>query len=143
MTCNRICQCVSLVALLLGGAEAQAADKPRINLLFVMTDQHHYAACLAGNPVVKTPNLDRLASQGARLENAFCVTPYCSPTRAAIVTGQFPSSFGSGVNRHRPAPVSRRVRFHEPRETYLHHLAAQGYHCHQLGKWHLGGALPS
>jgi arylsulfatase A-like enzyme len=118
---------------------ARAAEKP-INLLFLMTDQHHYAALgCAGNAAVKTPNLDRLAAQGARWSHAFCTTPYCSPTRAAIVTGRYASSFGLGRNIAIGPRLGRdELRLREPCETYLHRLAAQGYHCHQLGKWHLG-----
>lgn len=122
------------------GAEKQAAEKRPPNLLFLMTDQHHYQALgSAGNTIVKTPHLDRLASGGTRFVNSFCVVPYCSPTRAAIVTGTYPSSRGLGRNiaigpNRRKDPL----RLREPCETYLHRLAALGYHCHQLGKWHLG-----
>jgi arylsulfatase A-like enzyme len=131
---------VLLGAVLLGACKTFGAEDRPINLLFLMTDQHHFAALgCAGNSVVKTPNLDRLAAQGARLSNAFCVTPYCSPTRAAIVTGRFPSSYGLGRNiAIGPRCTTDELRLHEPCETYLHQLAARGYHCHQLGKWHLG-----
>lgn len=114
---------------------AYGADRP-INVLFLMTDQHHAAALgCAGNPVVRTPNLDRLAVGGTRFANSFCAVPYCSPTRMALVTGRYPSSFGLGRNIDANDDP---LRLREPCETYLHRLAACGYHCHQLGKWHLG-----
>lgn len=123
-----------------GRVEAAAPQQRPLNVLFFMTDQHHAGALgCAGNPAVKTPNLDRLAAGGVRLVNSFCVVPYCSPTRAALVTGRFPSSLGLGRNIAIGPNIHRDpLRLREPCETYLHQLAALGYHCHQLGKWHLG-----
>ena len=108
----------------------------RLNVLVFMTDQHHAAwlGC-AGHPVVKTPHLDALARQGVRFTQAFVPVPYCSPTRAALVTGLYPSSLGLGRNIDKTDdPLALR----EPRQIYQHQLAALGYHCYQLGKWHLG-----
>jgi choline-sulfatase len=129
-----------LLALVLTAAAARAeaaADPSRpVNVLFLMTDQHRADALgCAGNPVVKTPNLDALAAGGTRFANAFTVVPYCSPTRAALVTGRYPSSLGLGRNIDAQGDP---LRLREPCETYLHRLAALGYRCHQLGKWHLG-----
>ncbi len=123
-----------------GAVPARAADDRPINVLFLMMDQLHADALgCAGNRFVKTPNLDRLAAGGTRVTNAFCVVPYCSPTRAALITGKFPSSIGLGRNiAIGPLRARDALRIHDPVDTYLHHLAALGYHCHQLGKWHLG-----
>jgi choline-sulfatase len=107
-----------------------------LNVLVFMTDQHHAAwlGC-AGHPVVKTPHLDQLAREGVRFTQAFVPVPYCSPTRAALVTGLYPSSLGIGRNIDKgDDPLALR----EPQQVYQHQLAAQGYHCYQLGKWHLG-----
>jgi len=124
-------------------ADPVAGGPRRFNVLFLMTDQHHAAwlGC-AGHPFVKTPNLDRLAQGGIRFSQMYSPVPYCSPTRAAIVSGCYPSSLGIGRNideHNSKDPLA----LHEPVATYMHHLAAEGYHCHQLGKWHLGdpGAL--
>ncbi len=120
-------------------AGAAETEKRPLNVLFLMTDQHHAAALgCAGNTVVKTPNLDRLAAGGTRFANSFCVVPYCSPTRLALVTGRYPSSLGLGRNIGRETDHEDPLRLKEPCETYLHRLAALGYHCHQLGKWHVG-----
>jgi arylsulfatase A-like enzyme len=124
------------LGLLLALGTLQAADPRPLNVLFLMTDQQHAAALgCAGQGVVKTPHLDRLAAAGTRVANAFCVVPYCTPTRAALLTGRYPSSLGIGRNIDTPDDP---LRFREPCATYLHPLAARGYHCHQLGKWHLG-----
>lgn len=105
-----------------------------------MTDQHHAAwlGC-AGHPVVKTPNLDRLAKGGIRFTQAFAPVPYCSPTRLCIETGLYPSSLGLGRNIDDKKGDPLRLR--EPQRVYQHALAERGYACHQLGKWHLGEPL--
>lgn len=121
--------------------------KKKTNLLVLMTDQHHahWLGC-AGHPLVKTPNLDRLAKEGIRFTQAYCPVPYCSPTRLAIETGLSPASLGLGRNlkgdpygniKHNDDPK----RLKEPQQVYQHSLAEQGYACHQLGKWHLGAPL--
>ena len=127
---------VALSLTFVNSRPVPGAEHGPINLLFLMTDQHHAAAMgCAGSSVVKTPNLDRLAAGGTRFVNSFCVVPYCSPTRMALVTGRYPSSFGLGRNIDQPDDP---LRLREPCETYLHRLVDRGYHCHQLGKWHLG-----
>lgn len=132
---------LATTAALAGAAMTRArASEPPPNLLFLMTDQHHHGVLgCAGNPLVKTPHIDRLAAQGVRFTNAFCPTPFCSPTRAAILTGRYPHSTKvtrniNGGDRATDDPL----RLREPLRTYPHLLAEQGYHCHQLGKWHLG-----
>lgn len=120
-----------------GGVWAQTKDAgPKLNLLVLMTDQHHaqWLGC-AGHPLVKTPNLDRLAQGGVRFAQAFVPVPYCSPTRLCIETGLYPSSLGLGRNIDKGEDP---LRLREPQRVYQHALAERGYACHQLGKWHLG-----
>ncbi len=119
---------------------AGAAEEAPLNVLFLMTDQHKFdvLGCM-GNPLAKTPNLDRLASQGVLFTQAHSTVPYCSPTRAAIVTGRYPSTLGifrniEGKIDGKPDPI----RLQEPAQTYLHRLQERGYACHHLGKWHVG-----
>ena len=115
-----------------------AAAKPKLNLLVLMTDQHHaqWLGC-AGHPFVKTPNLDRLAKGGQRFAQAFVPVPYCSPTRLCIETGLYPSSLGLGRNIEGKGDTDP-LRLREPQRVYQHALKEAGYTCHQLGKWHLG-----
>ena len=71
------------------------AQKKRPNLLFLMADDMGaWAMHCAGNNEIVTPNLDRLAACGTRLENLFCVSPVCSPARISVYTGQIPSQHG-------------------------------------------------
>jgi len=110
------------------------------NVLFLMTDQHKFdiLGCMA-NPLVKTPNLDRLAAQGCLFTEASAVVPYCSPTRAAFCTGRYPGTLG--IHRNIQGKVNGKpdpLRLREPTRTFMHALTDRGYSCHHLGKWHLG-----
>ena len=84
------------------------------NILFMMADQMRAdALSCAGNPAIKTPNLDRLAAEGVRFSNAFSSTPSCTPARAAILTGLSPwyhGMLGYGTIAPRYSHFSRRFR---------------------------------
>lgn len=133
-----------VVALAAAGYDpAAAADRPP-NILFVLTDDQGWTTlgCYGGK-LVPTPNLDRLAAGGVRFTAAY-VTPQCTPTRATLLTGQYPS-------RHRMwhvipwyglpwAPVEEPAYVESlPRETFTlpKGLKAAGYATGCFGKWHL------
>ena len=69
--------------------------KNKPNILLITSDQHHWMAMGYNNPEVKTPNLDRLASNGVIFNRAYCPNPTCTPTRASIITGMYPSQHGA------------------------------------------------
>lgn len=71
-----------------------------MNVLFIITDQQRadHLGC-ANNPILKTPNLYNLASEGVRFTNAFCSNPMCSPNRASLLTGLYPNAHGLKFNR--------------------------------------------
>jgi arylsulfatase A-like enzyme len=124
---------VVLAAILVLGAlcrsDASAAERP--NVLIVMPDQMRGMAlgCM-GNPDVKTPNLDRLASQGILLRRMFANTPVCCPARANILTGTY---------AHANGMVANDLRLRESKTTTAEILAGQGYRTGYIGKWHLDG----
>lgn len=77
------------------------------NILFITSDQQHWLAMGYDNPEVHTPNLDRLAARGTIFQRAYCPNPTCTPTRASILTGQYPSqhgayALGTGLDPARP-----------------------------------------
>ncbi len=77
-----------LLALLCGIAPAQAANAPRPNFIFILVDDLRWDALgYAGHPFAKTPQLDRLAREGAVFRNNFVSIPLCSPSRASFLTG--------------------------------------------------------
>src|SRR4051794_41234202 len=80
--------CTGLAALLLVSATAQPAPERRPNILVILSDDQGYGdfSC-HGNPVLKTPNLDKLHAQSVRLTD-FHVAPMCTPTRSQLMTGQ-------------------------------------------------------
>ena len=117
----------------------------RPNILFVLTDdQGAWALGCAGNPEIRTPNLDALAARGVRCENMFCASPVCSPARASILTGRIPSRHGvhdwirQGNSRARPQHGTKLIEYLQNQRAFPDLAADAGYNCGLSGKWHLG-----
>jgi len=135
-----------------GGAAATARpadrskDKP--NFVFVLVDDLGWAdvGCY-GNTFNETPNIDRLAAQGMRFTDAYAACPVCSPTRASIVSGQYPARLGITdfmPGHWRPfekltVPINRTQYLPLSIVTFAEALKGAGYACGAFGKWHLGG----
>ncbi|MEJ7669477.1 MAG: sulfatase-like hydrolase/transferase [Casimicrobiaceae bacterium] len=102
------------------------------NLLVILIDDLRYDEFGAGgHPFMQTPNIDRLAQEGALFERAFHTTPICSPNRASIVTGQYASRHGIIDNVARDAMSHRLPNYHLE-------LQRLGYETAHIGKWHMG-----
>ena len=132
----------AVVAWAMGGAIAWAADEPRTNLVFIMTDdQGAWSTGCYGNPEAMTPTIDRLASEGMRFTRAFATIPVCSPSRATFLTGRIPSQHGIH-DWLKFENMGERARYILDREVLLSEiLAKHGYTCGLSGKWHLGDSL--
>src|SRR5213594_4530761 len=106
-----------------------AHDDDHPIILFIMSDDHAAHAIGAyGSRVNQTPNLDRLAREGALLTNVFATNSICTPSRATILTGQY-----SHING-----VTMFNRFDSSRVTVAQLFRQGGYHTCMIGKWHRG-----
>ncbi len=102
-------------------------NKPHI--LILMPDQLRADALgCAGNPIIQTPNMDRLAREGVFFTNAYTVCPLCMPARASFVSGLYPHNHRIWTNAGSLPPTD---------ETLFHHLQANGYFVAHIGKSHL------
>lgn len=124
-----------LAILFLIGLSVFSQTNKKPNLLFIITDQQRYdALSIAGNTVLETPNLDRLAKQGAFFKNAYTPVAVCGPTRSCILTGTTIGTNGVTTNDktyyYKDEPVMAMKTFDEI-------LTENGYHCEYYGKWHV------
>src|SRR2546423_6825885 len=137
----------ALAASALAGALAKttrAAPTARPNVLYIMADDMGWGdlSCY-GRPDYRTPNLDRLASQGVRFTEAYSASPVCTPTRCAFVTGRYPARTAVGLEeplawRKTLEQQKRDVGLPPEHPTVASLLKAAGYRTSLLGKWHLG-----
>ena len=106
-------------------------------MILIMTDDQGYGDLSChGNPTLKTPNLDRLHSQSVRFTD-FHVAPFCTATRAALMTGRYPARTGA----YRTS--SGRTSLHAREKTLGDLFTRNGYSTGMFGKWHLGDCAPS
>ncbi|MBN2639530.1 MAG: sulfatase-like hydrolase/transferase [Bacteroidales bacterium] len=115
-------------------ASATVKAPKKKNLLFIMTDQQQYIAMgMAGNKVLKTPNLDRLAREGAFFKNAYSACAVSGPARSSILTGCTVERTGVNTN-------SKTYYYNDEKvmamPTFDEILTDQGYRCEYYGKWH-------
>ncbi len=113
-----------------------AASGAKPNFLFIVTDQQMAdAMSCAGNPDVKTPNMDKLAARGIRFEKSFCTYPLCTPSRASLFTSRMPHEVGITKNGD-GEPLPDNV------DTMGTIFEKSGYETAYAGKWHLAMDYP-
>ena len=116
------------------GADAQSRRPP--NIVVIVGDDMGYADIgVHGSQDIRTPNIDTLARDGVRFTDAYVSGPYCSPTRAGLMTGRYPQRFGHEFNLG-----AGHAEFGMPLEetTIADRLKTAGYRTALFGKWHLG-----
>lgn len=119
-----------VLPLLVFAGLAHAADRPNI-VLVLSDDQTYHDAGAYGNSEVKTPNIDKLASQGMRFDRCFTATAMCAPTRQQLYTGVFPVRNGAYPNHSKVRAGTK---------SLGHHFKALGYRVALIGKKHYGPA---
>jgi len=126
-----------LIVMAVGADLASGTEPiPRPNIVLILTDDQGYGdVSCHGNPVLKTPNMDRLASSGVEFTR-FYVCPVCAPTRGGLLTGRWPLRVGPwGVTQGQET-------MHAEEVTLAEMLRSAGYHTALFGKWHLGEHYP-
>ena len=126
-------QTITLLSLcsvgVLPSCQKQAPKQSRPNILFIMSDDHAYQAISAyGYGLNKTPNIDRIAREGAIFNRAFVTNSLCAPSRATILTGKF---------SHLNGKVDNRAKFDWNQQNFAKILQQNGYQTALIGKIHL------
>ncbi len=130
--------CLSLALIVAGRgfdpAAAVAAGKP--NLVIFYADDLGWGECgCYGCKDIPTPNIDSIAANGIRFTQGYVAATYCSPSRAGLMTGRYPTRFGHEFNS-----VANKLGLDPKETTMASRLKSLGYATACVGKWHLGGA---
>jgi len=135
----------ALLVLLAGTAACSAVDSAPVsdkkpNILIILSDDQGYSDVgFQGCKDIPTPNLDALAASGVRCTSAYVTHPYCSPSRAALLTGRYQARFGHEHNpKYNPEDHQEGLPLSET--TLSEILKKNGYATGWIGKWHLGAA---
>lgn len=115
----------------LWGTGAQEAPKRRNLVLILIDDMRYDSMSFMGHPFLKTPHLDRMAAGGMVFNNAFVTTSLCSPSRASLLSGQYPHRHGV-LDNSTPLPSTTPI--------FPLELQKYGYETAFIGKWHMGGS---
>ncbi len=126
--------CVTLLALSAG----QAVQAAQPNLVIFYADDLGWGETGAqGNKEIPTPHIDSIAKNGLRFTNGYVAATYCSPSRAGLLTGRYPTRFGHEFNS-----VANTTGLRLDQTTIADRLKALGYASATVGKWHLGATAP-
>lgn len=124
-----------ITLLVIGISACQEPKQTPPNILFIMSDDHasHAISAYGGiyDEIAPTPNIDRIAEEGAILRNVFCTNAICGPSRASILTGKFSHLNGYYKNHHGG-------KFDSTQWTFPQAFQQNGYETALFGKWHLG-----
>src|SRR5262245_7621114 len=117
-----------------------AADARKPNIIVILSDDVGYAEYgFQGSKDIPTPQIDSIAKNGVRFTNGYVAATYCSPCRAGLMTGRYPTRFGHEFNEGGPMGVARGFGLPLEEKTIADRLRALGYATAAVGKWHLGG----
>jgi arylsulfatase A-like enzyme len=132
---------VTLILAMISSAHLHAAGRP--NLVIIFCDDLGYGdlACF-GSPTIKTPNLDRMASEGQKWTNFYVAASVCTPSRAGLLTGRLPIRTGMCSSKRRVLFPDSAGGLPASEVTISSALKGAGYNTAAVGKWHLGHLPP-
>ncbi len=134
-----LCAAALLVVVLSGISPARAADSRKPNVIVFLSDDVGYGEYgFQGNKQIPTPNIDSIARNGVRFPQGYVSGPYCSPTRAGLMTGRYQTRFGHEFNGGGGAG-GKGFGLPLTEKTIADRLKGLGYATCAVGKWHLGG----
>lgn len=126
------------LSVLEGGAQNRPTPTAAPNIIFIMTDDQQQNAMSAyGNTILKTPNLDRIGTEGMRFTEMFVTNSLCAPSRASFLTGLYSHTHGVTTNGASGSIFRNQPGLKDEQETFVHLLRRAGYHTALVGKWHL------
>ena len=133
----------SLFIILLFGTALQSVEAKRPNILFIVADDLGYGelGCYGGKEI-RTPNIDALATSGARFTSGYVTAPFCAASRAALLTGRYQTRFGFEFNPIGEKNAASGIGLPANEKTIADRLRDAGYATAIVGKWHLGGTAP-
>jgi arylsulfatase A-like enzyme len=116
----------------------EGKKKPPNIVVFMTDDQRQDAMSVAGNRILLTPNMDRIALEGVRFRESFVTNSLCGPSRASFLTGLY--SHAHGYISNADPPAFEQQKGIERQTTYVERLRVAGYRTAIVGKWHLRGS---
>src|SRR5688572_23745296 len=124
----------AIVCLVVASTAVVAADAKKPNIVVFLSDDQGYGELgCQGNKEIPTPHIDSIAAGGIRFTQGYVSGPYCSPTRAGLLTGRYQTRFGHEFNS-----VARQAGLALSETTIADRLKSLGYATCAIGKWHLG-----
>jgi arylsulfatase A-like enzyme len=131
---------LAIVVLGLFAGSTAAADARKPNVIIILSDDVGWAEYgFQGGKDIPTPHVDSIARNGVRFTNGYIAATYCSPCRAGLMTGRYPTRFGHEFNEGGPMGNARGFGLPLEEKTMADRLKALGYATACVGKWHLGG----
>jgi arylsulfatase A-like enzyme len=131
---------LAAIILVHGAGQSLAAQTRKPNVVVFLSDDVGYGEYgFQGNKQIPTPNIDSIAAGGVRFTQGYVSGPYCSPTRAGLMTGRYQTRFGHEFNEGGPTGTGGAFGLPLTETTIANRMKDLGYATCAIGKWHLGG----